>query len=76
MFQLTSLLALSDVVSIFFSSIIVLTPNGSFWTVPQLLSVSNHKSHEMHNVNNVLVFTVELFFYGDYWTKYTGHQGA
>ena len=60
MFQLTSLLALSDVVSIFFSSIIVLTPNGSFWTVPQLLSVSNHQPHEMYNINNV--FTVELFF--------------
>jgi len=58
MFQLTSVLVFSDEVSIFFSLIVVLTPNGSFLIVPQLLSVSNHNPHEMHNINKV--FTMEL----------------
>ena len=39
MFQLTSVLVLLDVV-IFLSSIMVLTPNGNFWAVPLLHSVS------------------------------------
>jgi hypothetical protein len=58
MFQLTSVLVLSDVVSIFFSLVIVLTPNGSFWVVPLYLSVSNYKPHKMHDINNI--FTMEL----------------
>jgi hypothetical protein len=58
MFQLTNVLVLSDVDIIFFSLIIVLTPNDSFWIVPLLLSVSNYKPHEMHDINNV--FTMEL----------------
>jgi len=41
MFQLTSVPVLSDVVFIFFSSIVVLTPNGNFWVMPLLYSVSN-----------------------------------
>jgi len=36
MFQLISVLVMTDVVVIFFSSIIVLTPNGNFWIVPLL----------------------------------------
>jgi hypothetical protein len=58
MFQLTSVLVLSDVVPIFFSLTVVLTPNGNIWILPWLLSVSNHKPHEMHGINNV--FTMEL----------------
>jgi len=40
-FQLTSVPVLSDVVVKFFSSIIVLTPIGSFWIVPLLHSVGD-----------------------------------
>jgi len=38
--KLTSVLVLSDVVVIFFSSFVVTTPNGNFWDVPLLHSVS------------------------------------
>ena len=41
MFRLISVPVLSDVVVIFFSSIVVLTPNGNFWVVPALNSVSD-----------------------------------
>jgi len=44
MFQLTSVLVLSDFIV--------------FSIVPRLLSVSNHKPHEMHDINNI--FTMEL----------------
>ena len=38
--KLTSVLVLLDVVVIFFSSFAVITPNGNFWDVPLLHSVS------------------------------------
>jgi len=41
MFQLKSVQVLSDVVVKFFSSIVVLSPNGSFWIVPLLHSVGD-----------------------------------
>jgi len=40
-FQLTSVPVLSDVVVKFVSSIVVLTPNVSFWIVPLLHSVGD-----------------------------------
>ena len=40
MFQLTSVLLLPDVVVTIFISIVVLNPNGCFWIVPLLHSVS------------------------------------
>jgi len=51
MFQRRSVLILSNVAATFFSSIIALTPNGNFWIVPLLQSVSDmtfaavHKEH-------------------------------
>jgi hypothetical protein len=41
MFQLRSVPVLSDVVVTFLRSITVLTPNGNFWIVPLLHSVSD-----------------------------------
>jgi len=38
---------LSDVAVTFLSSIVILTPNGNFWTVPLLHSVSG-MSHHTH----------------------------
>ena len=40
-FQLRSVPVLSDVVVTFLSSIIILTPNGNFWVVPLLHSLSD-----------------------------------
>jgi len=40
-FRLTSVPVLSDVAIIFFSTIVVLAPKCSFWTVPILHSVSD-----------------------------------
>jgi len=41
MFQLASMPVLSDAAVTFFSSVVVLTPNGSFWIVPLLFAVSD-----------------------------------
>ena len=41
MIQLTSVPVFSDVVDIFLSSVVVLTPNGNFCFVPVLHSVSD-----------------------------------
>jgi len=41
MFQLRSVTVLSDVDVTFFSSIIALNPNGNFWILPPLHSVSS-----------------------------------
>jgi hypothetical protein len=41
MFQLIIVPVLSDVIVIFFSSIVVVRPNGTFWVVPLLHSVSD-----------------------------------
>jgi hypothetical protein len=43
MFQLTSVPELANVVLKFFSSIVVLTPNGKFWFIPLQHSVSDFK---------------------------------
>jgi hypothetical protein len=47
MVQLRSMPVLSDVAVTFLSSIVVLTPNGNFWTVPLLHSVTG-VSHQTH----------------------------
>jgi hypothetical protein len=39
MFQLTSVPVLSHVVATFFSSIVILIPNGNFWIMPLLYSM-------------------------------------
>jgi hypothetical protein len=41
MFQTTSVMVLLDVTVIFFRSVVVLTPNGNFWTVVLLHSMSD-----------------------------------
>jgi hypothetical protein len=40
-FQLANVPVLSDAADTFFSSIVVLTPNGNFWVVPLLYSISD-----------------------------------
>ena len=54
MFQLTSVLVLSDVVVIFLRSSVALTPNGYFWVVPILHSVSDTFKLFFRTKNNVL----------------------
>ena len=41
MFPLTSVPVLLGVIDIVFSSIVVITPNGNFWNLPQLHSVKD-----------------------------------
>jgi len=53
MFQLIIVPVLSDVIVIFLSSIVVLTPNGKFWVVPLLHSLSDIK--KMTVVNNQMM---------------------
>jgi len=53
MFQLIIVPVLSNVIVIFFSSIVVLTPNGKFWVVPLLHSLSDIKN--MTVVNNQMM---------------------
>jgi hypothetical protein len=43
MFQLANVPVYSDAADNFFSSIAVLTPNGKFWVVPLLYSISDIK---------------------------------
>jgi hypothetical protein len=56
-FHLTSVRLLSDTAVIFFSSIALLTPNGNFWVVPALHSVSGMAV----NVSSKILFLSEHY---------------
>jgi hypothetical protein len=61
MFQLIIVPVLSDVIVIFFSPIVVLTPNGKFWVVPLLHSLSDIK--KMTVVSNQMMERIRLVLF-------------
>jgi len=55
---------LSDVVFIFFSSIVIRTPNGNFRVVPLLNSVSNISVYNVYIIYSVFLTNLNEIFVG------------